>query len=119
MAAQHQSVTAASPQWERLRDEVYRQMFRMEAGRSDSEVCLATALLRAWMAIEKLPQNSEARQWLRRLCPVCLEMMEAQRVPDKTLPAANSRRKGSRRQERILRVDAQIVREGQLIAKLT
>ena len=33
-----------------LKDEVYRQMFRLEEGRSGSELGLALALLRAWTA---------------------------------------------------------------------
>ena len=44
---------------ERLRDEVYRQMFRVEAGRPRAEVELAIALLRAWMGLETLPAMDE------------------------------------------------------------
>lgn len=60
---------------ERLQDEVYRQMFRLEAGRQSADVLLAVALLRAWMALEREPSQSEPRRWLRSVCPVCLKMM--------------------------------------------
>jgi cell division FtsZ-interacting protein ZapD len=68
----------AEPPAEKLRDEVYRQMFRLEAGRPGAGTALALALLRAWMAWEQLPRRSEARQWLRQLCPLCLQMIESQ-----------------------------------------
>lgn len=67
-----------SRQSERLQDEVYRQMLRLEAGCSAAELHLALALLRAWMVLERLPSRSGARQWLRAVCPMCLRMMEAE-----------------------------------------
>jgi hypothetical protein len=35
-------------QGEQLKDEVYRQMFRLEESRAGAEMALALALLRAW-----------------------------------------------------------------------
>jgi hypothetical protein len=69
---------AAAPPVEELRDEIYRQMFRLEAGRPGAGKALALALLRAWIVCEHLPRSSEARRWLRQLCPLCLQMIESQ-----------------------------------------
>jgi hypothetical protein len=61
---------------EPFKDEVYRQMFRLEANRPEAAIDLAVALLRAWMAADGRPANGEERQWLRKICPICLEMIE-------------------------------------------
>ncbi len=66
-----------SVQLDTLRDEVYRQMFRLEAGLPKAEIRLAVALLRAWNALEALPVAEEQRQWLQRICPVCVQMIES------------------------------------------
>ncbi len=57
---------------ERVKDEVYRQMFRLEEGRSGAEMGLALALLRAWLAAA----SEEEREWLKKVSPICLEMIE-------------------------------------------
>ena len=59
---------------EQLYDAVYWQMFRVESGRPDAEICLAVTLLRAWLALEAWPADSEPRQWLRKVSPVCRQM---------------------------------------------
>ena len=61
---------------ERLKDEVYRQMFRLEASRPGADLALAIALLRGWLASSELelPGLSE---WLKKICPICLRMIEA------------------------------------------
>lgn len=64
----------------RLKDEVYRQMFRLEAKRPSADLLLALALLHAWEALERQPENSEPRQWLRAVCPLCMRMIEALRT---------------------------------------
>jgi hypothetical protein len=61
---------------ERLKDEVYRQMLRVEAGHSTAQLALALALLRAWIRLDDHHPQSETRQWLRTICPVCLPMLE-------------------------------------------
>jgi len=66
---------------EPLKDEVYRQMYRVESNRSGAEVDLALALLRAWTAADAEPPNGETRQWLRKVCPICMEMIEAAEQP--------------------------------------
>lgn len=63
-----------------LYDAVYWQMFRVESGRPGAELCLATTLLRAWLALEELPPESEPRQWLRDISPVCMQMLESLRI---------------------------------------
>ena len=60
----------------RVKDEVYRQMLRVEAGRPAAQLPLALALLQAWMTLGDQAFDSDARRWLRSICPVCLRMME-------------------------------------------
>lgn len=61
---------------DRLKDEVYRQMLRLESRHASADLWLAVAVLRAWLALEKQPSDCEARRWLRRLTPVCLRLIE-------------------------------------------
>ena len=73
----------ASPQPHRkqqsgpLQDEVYRQMFRLESGHPRAAISLALALLRAWQAAESESAAGEQRLWLRKICPICIAMIEA------------------------------------------
>jgi hypothetical protein len=62
---------------ERIKDEVYRQMFRLEECRPGAEMGLALALLRAWLAADSKPASDEERDWLKKVSPICLEMIEA------------------------------------------
>lgn len=71
-----------------LRDEVYRQMFRVEAGRPQAELRLATAMLKAWSALELLPADDERREWLRKICPICVRMIESMSVTGLTTAPA-------------------------------
>ena len=57
-------------------DEVYREMFLLEAGRPGAEMGLALALLRAWVAAEIPAKQGRDWNWLRTICPVCLKMIE-------------------------------------------
>ncbi len=59
-----------------LKDEVYRQMFRLEEGRPGAEMGLAVVLLRVWIAADSKPQGGEDRDWLKTVSPICLEMIE-------------------------------------------
>ena len=61
---------------ERLKDEVYRQMYRLEASRPGAEVALAIALLRAWIASDSEAQMPQSREWLLKICPICIQMIE-------------------------------------------
>ncbi len=63
---------------EQVKDEVYRQMFRLEASRPGAEMDLALALLRAWQAAE----SGDERNWLKKICPICLVMIEAAAHPE-------------------------------------
>lgn len=65
---------------EQFCDAVYWQMFHVESGRSGAEICLASTLLRAWLALEHLPAESEPRQWLRNVTPVCMQMLDSLRI---------------------------------------
>jgi hypothetical protein len=62
---------------ERLKDEVYRQMFRLEAQRPGAERDLAIALLRAWMVLCREPQGANEKPWLKKISPICLQMIES------------------------------------------
>ncbi len=60
----------------RLMDEVYRQMFLLEERRPGSELGLSLALLRAWVAADTRREGGEEWAWLKKICPLCLEMIE-------------------------------------------
>ena len=86
MTASHISRTSpAARQRDHLKDEVYRHMFRVEEKRPGAELDLAIALLQAWMA----PCSAAGcgRQWLRKVCPVCLAMLQSSR---QALPGGQS-----------------------------
>ena len=75
---------------EDLKDEVYRQMFLLEESRPGAEMGLALALLRAWLAVESSPASDEEQDWLRKVSPICLEMIEAVlRAPGTVQPGAH------------------------------
>lgn len=61
---------------EHLKDEIYRQMFRLEAGRAGAAMGLAVALLRAWVAADSHREVGETRKWLLKISPICIEMIE-------------------------------------------
>ena len=63
-------------QGEKLKDEVYRQMFRLEESRPGAEVGLALALVRAWLAADSKPGSGEGQDWLKKVSPICLQMIE-------------------------------------------
>jgi len=67
----------SSRRCERLKDEVYRQMYRLEASRPGAELALAIALLRAWNASDSEAEPPQSREWLKKICPICLPMIEA------------------------------------------
>jgi hypothetical protein len=58
-----------------LKDEVYRQMFRLEESRPGAEMSLALGLLRAWLAAGRALESGEEREWLKKISPICLEMI--------------------------------------------
>lgn len=61
----------------RLRDEVYRQMFRQEESRPGAEMGLALALLRAWAATDRETQADNELDWLHKITPICIQMIES------------------------------------------
>ncbi len=68
---------SSSKRCERLKDEVYRQMYRLEASRPGADLALAIALLRAWIASDSEAEIPQSREWLKNICPICLPMIEA------------------------------------------
>jgi hypothetical protein len=68
--------SSASRSMNRLMDEVYREMFLLEAKHPGAEMGLALALLRAWVAAEASADKARAWNWLTTICPICLKMIE-------------------------------------------
>lgn len=68
----------------RIKDEVYRQMYRLEESRPGSKLALALALLHAWLNAEAKPENSDDQDWLKKISPICLEMIESSLKAGKT-----------------------------------
>lgn len=60
----------------RVKDEVYRQMFRLEERRAGAEMGLALALLHAWQAAGSQSEVGEEQDWLKKISPICIEMIE-------------------------------------------
>jgi hypothetical protein len=80
MTARRDAARSSHPRGNRgegLKDEVYRQMFRLEASRPGAEISLAIALLRAWLAAGSAPEMRKSRAWLKKISPICLFMIEA------------------------------------------
>jgi cell division FtsZ-interacting protein ZapD len=76
-------------QGEQLKDEVYRQMFRLEESRPGAEMGLALALLHAWLAADSKSESGEERDWLKKVSPICLQMIEtALKAGVATIPCA-------------------------------
>ncbi len=67
---------------ERLQDEVYRQMFRAESRVPAADLDLAMILVRAWLAVQKEPANSDLHIWLAVVSPLCLQMIDSLRSRD-------------------------------------
>lgn len=59
-----------------LKDEVYRQMMRLEEGFPGAEMGLAIALVQAWQATGSQAESSADRDWLKKVSPICLQMIE-------------------------------------------
>ena len=66
-----------------LKDEVYRQMFRLEARRPGAEMDLAIALVRTCVALCSVRGPGKEQQWLERIGPICISMFEAARPKTK------------------------------------
>ena len=62
---------------DRLKVEVYRQMFRLEPNRPEVNRDLALALLRAWVVSDAMPRRKKDWKLLRKICPICLAMIDA------------------------------------------
>ena len=82
----------------RLLDEVYRDMFRLEAGLPGAEMGLALALLRSWIASDAPIYEVENWTWLKSICPICLNMieesLEGNRIAMGCLPIGRGRKQG-------------------------
>lgn len=61
----------------RVMDEVYREMYLLEAGRPGAEMGLALALLRARVTADRKSEKDKDWNWLKTVSPICLRMIEA------------------------------------------
>ena len=61
----------------RLKDAVYREMLLLEVNRPGAEMGLALALLRAVVQSGSLNDREEFQRWVRVVCPVGLQLIEA------------------------------------------
>ena len=59
----------------RLRDEIYKAMLRVEAHKPEAKGSLQEALLHAWHATNEVKDVEEFRLWLQKITPICLEML--------------------------------------------
>jgi hypothetical protein len=59
-----------------LKDEVYREMLRLEIHRPGSEMGLALALLRAIVQSDSFFDRADFSEWLKTVCPLGLGMIE-------------------------------------------
>jgi hypothetical protein len=75
----------------RLMDEVYREMFRLEAGYPGAEMGLALALLHAWAAADFRAAHCADWEWLRTICPMGLKMIEDSLNRGSTLETSEQR----------------------------
>lgn len=64
---------------DKLKDEVYRQMYRLEAHKPGADLDLAIALLRGWLEQNPQTESTQLYEWLSKVCPICLLMIEAAR----------------------------------------
>ncbi len=62
---------------ERVKGEVYRQMFLLEEGRPGAAIGLAVTLLRAWMDAASKSKGGDENGWLQKVSAICVEMIEA------------------------------------------
>jgi hypothetical protein len=51
-------------------------MFRLDGSHPGAEMGLAPALVRAWLAADFKPKSGEERDWLKKVSPICLQMIE-------------------------------------------
>jgi DNA-binding transcriptional regulator LsrR (DeoR family) len=47
-------------------------------------LALAIALLRAWIASHSEAAKPYSREWLKKICPICLDMIEATQIVSDT-----------------------------------
>jgi hypothetical protein len=52
-------------------------MFLLEERRSGAEMDLALALLRAWLTAVSMPKERAEWEWLKRISPICIQMIES------------------------------------------
>lgn len=71
---------------ERLKDEVYRHMFRLEAKRQGADLDLAVALVHGWLDADSGRGRPAMREWLKKICPICLALIEASQQARDTGP---------------------------------
>lgn len=62
-----------------LRDETYRSMLRLEAGKAGAISLLCNTLVTAWGAASSIEKPEQFEEWLRKVTPICLAMISGSR----------------------------------------
>ena len=68
--------TASAGSENDMNDRLMNVMYRLEASRPGAELALAIALLRAWIASCAEGEMPQSHEWLMKICPICIEMIE-------------------------------------------
>ena len=76
--------TASAGSENDINDRLMNVMYRLEASRPGAELALAIALLRAWIASDSETEMPHSREWLKTICPICLDMIEATKIVSDT-----------------------------------
>jgi hypothetical protein len=76
--------TASAGSENDMNDRLMNVMYRLEASRPGAELALAIALLRAWIASDSETEMPHSREWLKTICPICLDMIEATKIVSDT-----------------------------------
>jgi hypothetical protein len=88
--AQPGSSAVSSRRINRLKDEVYREMLRLESNCPGSEMGLALALLRAALERDSLSEDVQVQEWLTEVCRLGLKMIETSLNEGASCASANN-----------------------------
>ncbi|HVJ09193.1 MAG TPA: OsmC family protein [Acidisarcina sp.] len=70
---------STQPTMDTLRDQTYRSMLRLDAGKEGAVPSLCVALAEAWNAVGTIGESRQFGEWLRKITPICLIMISHSR----------------------------------------